>query len=135
MLPSIANMDDLVRDFEEEKESTKTFDINLTKNIVGGKIDGLSALKQSIYLRLSIEADQHIIYPYTYGLQTVDLIGKPYYYVVAVLPGRIKDALLKDDRITEVDDFEFEVDKNTIAVRFTVTTIYGAMKEETVVMY
>lgn len=134
MLPSIAYTSDLVLDTEENNK-TKTFALNLNTNTVGGIIDDLEALKQSIYLRLSTEADQHIIYPYTHGLKTVDLIGEPYYYIVAILPNRIKDALLDDDRITDVDDFTFTVENNSIGVSFTVTTIYGKTSGETVVRY
>lgn len=102
---------------------------------IGGRIDDVTALKQSIYLMLSIEADQYIIYPHTYGVNTLDLIGKPSYYVMAVLPDRIKETLLSDDRITDVSDFEFEVDGNKITAKFVVATIYGEMKEEMVVIY
>lgn len=131
------NTDDLVLDFEEEQPAeTKTFAINITNNTVGGNIDELDALKQAIYLMLSVEADQFIIYPYTYGLTTVDLIGKPYYYVMAILPERITETLLSDDRITDVSDFEFEVEGNKITVKFIVHTIYGeSIEEETVVNY
>lgn len=130
------NIDDLILDFEEDtKENTKTFGINLVDNVIGGKIDGLDALKQSIYFLLNIEADQYIIYPYTYGIKTVDLIGEPYYYVLAVLPGRIKEALLSDDRITDVSDFEFEVNKQKVHVKFIAKTIYGDIDEETVVRF
>lgn len=98
-------------------------------------IDGLEAVKQAIYLILSIEADQYIIYPYTYGIRTVDLFGKPIYYVMAVIPERIKEALFYDDRITDVSDFEFEVNGNKLAVKFIVHTIYGDIEEEMVVQY
>lgn len=126
MLPYGENTDDLTLDFEEDVvENTQTFGLNITKNIVSGKIDELAALRQSIYLMLSTEADQYIIYPYTYGLQTVDLIGKPIYYIMAVLPTRIKETLLSDDRITDVLDFEFEMNKNKLLVRFRIQTIYA----------
>lgn len=108
---------------------------NTSQNIVSGVIDGLVALQQSIYLMLSVEADQHIIYPYTYGLQTLDLIGKPSHYVMAVIPERIKETLLSDDRITDVSDFEFEIDGHRLTVKFTVHSIYGELEEETAVIY
>ncbi len=139
MLPNITdieNTDDLIADFEEDvQENTKTFAINMKDNIMGGTIDGLDALRQSIYLMLSIEADQYIIYPYTYGVNTLDLIGKPVYYVMAVIPDRIKETLLTDDRITDVSDFEFEVDGNKLHVKFVITSIYGTFDEETVVIF
>lgn len=132
----IPNIDDLVLDFkEEEAEKTKTFGINFTSNVVGGTIDELEALKQSIFLLLNTEADQFIIYPYTYGLKTLDLIGKPYYYVMAIIPERIKEALSDDERIVDVSDFKFNVDKNKLHVQFVVQSIYGDVNEETVVIY
>lgn len=116
--------------------NTNTFYINLTENIVGGKVDGLTALKQSIYMMLNTEADQYIIYPYTYGVNTLDLIGMPYDYVMAVLPSRIKTTLLSDGRITDVTDFEFEIYKNKISVTFVAHTIYGKnIESETVVKF
>jgi hypothetical protein len=137
MLPQSENIDDLVSDFDEEElEKTETFAINISENIISGKVDELDALRQAIYLRLSIESDQHIIYPYTYGLQTLDLIGKPVYYVAAIIPDRIKETLLDDDRITDVTDFEFDVNKDKLTVKFVVHTIYGeTIDEETVVSY
>jgi phage terminase large subunit-like protein len=139
MLPNISNIenvDDLVADFEENvQEDTKTFAINTKTNNISGFVDGLDALIQSVYLMLNIEADQYIIYPYTYGVNTLDLIGKPIYYVEAVLPDRIKETLLSDDRITDVSDFEFTADKNKLHVKFIVTSIYGTFDQETVVSY
>lgn len=104
-------------------------------NFISGMIDGRAALEQSIYLMLSIEADHYIIYPYTYGIKTLDLIGKPMYYVMAIIPERIKETLLSDDRITDVTDFEFETAKNKLTVKFLVHSIYGEMEEETEVIY
>lgn len=145
MLPYSENIDDLVAQLEEDEiEQTKTFAIKslptsqqLTglESLISGTIDDVSALKQSIYLILNIEADKFIIYPYTYGIQTMDLIGKPSYYVVALLPERIKSALMNDNRVVDVSDFEFEINKNKIRVQFVVSTIYGSMNEETVVVY
>lgn len=102
---------------------------------ISGMVDGLAALQQSIYLILNIEADQYIIYPYTYGVRILDLIGKPSHYVMAVIPERIEEALLGDDRITSISDFEFEVKDNKVAVKFIVHSIYGDIEEETVVIY
>ena len=130
------NIDDLILDFEEGTQpNTKTFGLNTTNNTIGGFVDGLAAVKQSIYLMLNTESDQHIIYPYTYGLKTVDLIGKPMPYVAAVIGERIKETLLSDYRITDVSDFEFEHERNKLNVKFVVNTIYGNIDTETVVAY
>ena len=136
MLPNIENLNDLILNLDEDKKlKTQTFGINLQQNFIGNKIDKLEAIRQSVYLTLSVEADKYIIYPYTYGIRTLDLFGKPIYYVMAVIPDRIKEALLSDDRITDVSDFEFKVNGRKLTVKFIVHTIYGNIEEETVVQY
>jgi len=54
---------------------------------------------------------------------------------MAVIPERITEALLSDDRINDVSDFEFEIKGNRLTVRFIVHSIYGELEEETVVYY
>lgn len=138
MLPNsldIENVDDLIADFEENvQENTKTFAVNMNGDGICGFVDQLDALRQSIYLMLNTEADKYIIYSYTYGLNTLDLIGKPIYYVEAVLPNRLKETLLSDDRIIDVSEFEFTANKNKLHVQFVVTSIYGSFDQETVVI-
>lgn len=135
MLPYAENIPNVLDLTENEREKTRTFALNILENTIGGEIDDVAALHQAIYLMLNIEADQYIIYPYTYGFQRIDLIGKPIYYVIAILPDRVKETLTRDDRILDVSDFEFEVDKHQLHVKFKVSTIYGVIQEETVVMY
>lgn len=138
MLPNsldIENVDNLIADFKENvQENTKTFAVNMTGNGIAGFVEGLDALKQSIYIMLNTEADKHLIYSYTYGLNTLDLLGKPVYYATAVLPNRLKETLLSDDRILDVSDFEFTAVKNKLHVQFVVTSIYGSFDQETVVI-
>lgn len=142
MLPSsTTTIDDLI--LENKQENTQTFRLDTVYNTIAGKIDDLDALLQSIYIMLNIEADQYIIYPYTYGVNTLDLIGKPRHYVMAVLPERLKKTLLSDDRITDVTDFEFftltnelgATIKNKLGVKFIVHTIYGNVNNEMEVTY
>lgn len=135
MLPKIEIVGNVLNNSDEENQyNEKTFYIN--ENTIVGTVDGLEALKQSIYLMLSVESDQYIIYPYNYGITTLDLIGKPIYYVMAVLPSRITEVLLTDERITDVTDFEFEImKKNSLHVQFVVHTIYGDIEADKVVTY
>ena len=128
-------VNDSIKKSDDTLENKETFYLNIKENIIGGKVKGLEALRQSIYLMLNTEADQYIIYPYTYGITTLDLYGKPSHYVMAVLPDRIKETLLSDSRITDVSDFGFNVNKNKLTTSFVVHTIFGETKEEVVVNY
>ena len=144
-MPYSESMDEIIAILtEDESAKTQTFSIKTkttgddesdVQYVIGNKIDGLEALKQSIYLQLSTEADRYIIYPYTYGLTTFDLIGKSPSYVCGVLPNRISMTLLKDDRIKNVTDFMINVDRNKIHLTFTVNSIYGDFSMEKAVRY
>ena len=50
-------------------------------------------------------------------------------WVCAVLPDRIKDALMPDDRISDVRNFSFQIpSKNAVLVTFMATTVFGEVK-------
>lgn len=100
------------------------------KNRIKGVINELDAVKQAVYLMLGTERYKFPIYSWDYGIELVDLYGKPMYYVKAELPKRIKEALLIDNRISDVSDFEFSQNGNKITVSFTITTTSGSFINE-----
>ena len=74
---------------------------------------------------------QYIIYPWYYGIETLDLYGEPVTWVCPELERRISEALAVDERITGVTDFEFDLTvKGVVHAYFTVKTIYGDIKAE-----
>lgn len=128
----IPNTQTNLNDFEIVEQPTKTYKINKNKDEqrIYGKIDGLEALKQAVYLMLSVERYENIIYSWNYGIELKELFGKDKYYVMAELERVIIEALSIDDRIKEVTDFEFDTNKNTVHCTFTVKSIYGDFTEE-----
>lgn len=92
---------------------------------IDGYVDGIDSIIQSIYLILSTERYQFIIYSWDYGVELIDLYGQPMSYVMAELPRRIREALVMDDRISNVTNFEFTVNKRALLVKFTVITTIG----------
>lgn len=121
-----------INDFTFQEQPTKTYKINHLKDEqrIYGNIDGIEALKQAVYLMLSVERYENIIYSWNYGIELANLFGKDKYYVMAELERVITEALLIDDRIKEVTDFEFDTDKNKVHCTFTVKSIYGDFTEE-----
>lgn len=99
-------------------------------HLISNYVDGLDAVKQAVYLILSSERYQHNIYSWDYGVELLDLIGKPMPYVLSELPRRIKEALIQDDRITDVIDFEFEPKGNQLHTTFTVVSNVGDISTE-----
>ncbi len=98
-------------------------------NRILGYIDGLEAMKQSIYLILNIERYKYLIYDWNYGIELSDLFGRDKSYVYIELQRRIKEALLTDDRIISVENFEIKSEKkNEIHISFKVDTILGEIE-------
>ncbi|KUF36720.1 MULTISPECIES: DUF2634 domain-containing protein [unclassified Lysinibacillus] len=134
MIPQVIN-DGLAFDFEEEIEPSNTFKINNELDRCYGTVDELEALKQAIFLMLNIERYNHLIYSWNTGFETNDLIGQPTVYVASEVKRRIQEALLQDDRITEVDTFEVTTNKNKVHIQYTAHTIFGEITAEKEVDY
>lgn len=117
-------------EIEVVEETSRTYRLDSASNRMLGKVDELEAIKQAIYLRLSVEKYEHLIFGDDYGIELDDLFGEPESYVVPELQRRIMEELLKDDRILDVSDFSFESGKDAITTYFTVHTILGNIEEE-----
>lgn len=93
---------------------------------LSGYVDGIEAVKQTIFLILNTERYECPIYSWDYGVELADLVGKPISYVSSEIQRRIIDALTYDDRIVGVSDFNFKITgKRQLFVSFCVRTIYG----------
>ena len=119
MLPNIALLDEEITDIDY---ANQTYKIDLNSNRIDGFIDDLAAVKQAIYLILSTERYEHNIYSWDYGVELIDLYGKPLPYVMSELERRVTEALTQDDRIENVIDFEFDKQGKKLHVTFTVVT-------------
>lgn len=104
--------------FDVRQEPSKTFKLNIEKSKIDGICDDVEALKQTIFLILNTERYQHLIYSWNYGVELNDLIGEPISFVIPELERRIKEALIQDDRIENVDNFEFENIKGKVNCKF-----------------
>ena len=134
MIPSTNNI--LSYDLEMETEPSVNYKMNIKQDIINGTVDELEAMKQVIYKILNTERYRYIIYSWNYGIELMDLFGMPVIYVIPELERRITEALIQDERIESVDDFEFDSsEKRTVKASFTVHTIFGDVQTEKVVNY
>lgn len=127
MIPSI---DILANEITEPVYPNKTYKIIIGKDRISGYTDELDAVTQAIYLILSTERYEFPIYSWDYGVELIDLIGKPMPYVMAEVPRRITEALTQDNRIEKVTDFEFETKGKRLHVKFTVVSNIGNIPTE-----
>jgi len=125
MIPE-TNIDiDLELEETEEIQPSRTY--RISGNKIQGFVDGLEALKQAIYKVLNTERYEYPIYSFNYGIELENLLGKDPVYVQIELKRRIRECLLRDDRITEVDNFKFEVNGDEIKCTFDVHSIFGSL--------
>ena len=131
MLPTEYN-DDLVQDFEIETQPTRTYALRFDGYpCSGGKLDGLEAMKQAIFLILQTERFQYAIYSWNYGIELDALLGQSMTpYLQAKVAKAIEDALLADDRVLSVENFSFSKTKRDIHATFTVSTTEGDIESE-----
>jgi len=126
MLPKTGTI--LKQDFEIVTMPSKTFRIE--ENRIVGYTDGLEAVRQAVEIALRVERFEWLIYSWNYGVELKKLFGKPMGLVKSKLKKQIKDALMRDDRITGVDAFSFETSGRKLHVTFTVHTVFGDLKGE-----
>lgn len=111
---------------------SKTYRMNIEEEMVSGIISkDLEAVRQAVYKILNTERYKHVIYSSDYGVELADLFGKPMPYVIPEIPRRIEEALLVDDRITKVDSFDLQYDKQgNVNCYFVVHSIFGNIEME-----
>ena len=105
------------------------------EQVMGTLEDKLSAVQQAAYKILNTERYKHVIYSWNYGVELQDLFGKPIPYVLSEIPRRITEALLQDDRINAVTDFDLSFEKDNsqgkrgdVLAKFTIKSIYGEIE-------
>lgn len=109
---------------------SKDFRMETGGEHITGTCEELEELRQTIFCILNTERYRYPVYSWNYGIDLMDLYGKPTDYVMSELKRRITEALKQDDRIKTVEAFEFEVTGKQILVTFFVHTIYGGTTEE-----
>lgn len=131
MIPSTIGF--LNQNFEIETQPSLTYRMNLSVDgdSMRGFVDEQEAMKQMIFRTLQTERYQYVIYPWYYGIETLDLYGEPVTWICPELERRISESLVIDERITGVTDFEFDLTvKGVVHAYFTVKTIYGDIKAD-----
>ena len=107
----------------------RTWRMQIEEERVQGQItDPMEAVKQMAYKCLNTERGAYVIYP-SFGVQTKDLFYRPKLFSYTKLKDRIREALMRDDRVKNVDNFIYHKEKSKrhdLVMSFTVRTIYGA---------
>lgn len=134
MIPAVHDL--FTKKLQLNTQPSKNYKMHIEKNIVHGVCDGQEAMLQVIYKILNTERYLYPIYSWNYGLELRDLFGEPVSFVCAELKRRITEALMQDDRVKNVTDFEFDTGKrHEVVCAFVAHTIFGELKVEKEVAY
>lgn len=125
MTPNVGNQ--LKADWTIQTQPSKTYKLNIDTQTIVGHCDGREAIEQAIYLILNTERFEWIIYSWAYGSELQNLFGKPIPYVMSELQRRIKEALLQDDRIDNVENFTMSRLGGKVLISFEVLTAKGVI--------
>lgn len=127
ILPQGAIIDNLEIKNEADMPS-KTYKIK--DNKIVGFCDGKEALEQTIYFILNTERYDYLIYSNSYGSELNIISELDRDIAKSELKRRISEAILQDDRVKDVGNFEFSYSEDSVLVKFTVFSIYGDIEIE-----
>lgn len=123
-------------DEEEEIGPSRTFELNLeTMEFTGRIIEGVAAIKQYIYIALRTARFAYPIHSLAFGSELGELLSDPELsieYKKMEIPRLVTEALIYDERIQSVQDFEFVHDGDRLITGFTVDTVDGSIEIEEV---
>jgi len=115
-------------------QPSRTYALDFETGEIGGIIDGEAAIRQAIRKAIMTARFRYLVYGYEhlYGCELEDLIGQdlPIELLNAEIPRLISEALLVDDRITDVYNFTITREGDGLYVSFFVDTADGTLREE-----
>ncbi|MDN8592017.1 DUF2634 domain-containing protein [Paenibacillus sp. 11B] len=116
--------------FTSEIQPTRTYSFDPVTGEIGRAIEGLPAMKQFIIKTLRTIRFEHVIYPESYGAESDTVVGLATSagFIASELPRVITEALIYDERISEVKDFDVEQQGDSATVTFTVVTNEGDLR-------
>jgi Protein of unknown function (DUF2634) len=114
-------------------EPSLTYRLDLEKGEIGGLIDVDEALRQFVSKAIRTARYRYLIYDDDYGSELEDLIGSDVTeaFLNEEIPRIIREALIYDDRIADVRDFNIQREGDGVYIEFTVEkTDGGTLTEE-----
>ena len=122
------------------KHVDRTYDLDtLRESGASVYISCREAVRQAVSKVLCTERFKFPVYSGNYGIELEELFGRDREYVCAELERRISEALLVDDRIERLSEFEFvsggSSGKAAVYVSFIAHTVFGEVKMKEVGVY
>ncbi|MGE9880271.1 DUF2634 domain-containing protein [Bacillus velezensis] len=126
-------------DFEDDSEvieTSRTYRIDFENGrITNELIAGIEAIKQFVYMALHTERYSYSVFSHDIGNELQEVLSDNETtdaYKKMEIPRMIEEALIYDDRISSVTDFEIDKSGDRFIVSFIVETDEGTLEIEEV---
>ncbi|MGE6670974.1 DUF2634 domain-containing protein [Bacillus altitudinis] len=130
-------IEDVDEDAEDVVEPSTTYRIDFESGrLTNEKISGLDAIRQFVYMALRTERYSHAVYSHDVGCEVQEAVSDEEStdeYKEMEIPRLIEEALLVDERIESVQDFEITKEGAAFKVVFDVVTDEGTLEIEEVI--
>lgn len=133
LFPAYIEDDEELEELEEKTDVPKEYGIDFaTGQLTGRVVDGLEAIKVWIWLALQTPRYRYHIYTWDYGNEFESLIGQGYTkeYTEAETQRMTEECLLVNENIQGITNFRVEMEKDTLTISFTASTMYGDIEFE-----
>ena len=117
-------------ELEYVTQPSQTWLINRQTMRVQSQTNGLEAVRQAVDIMLNTRRYGWQIYGSNLGEELELLIGEDADYIISTFPQMVEDALMIDERIIAVENFQYTQDGSTLKWTFDVRTVYGDFSEE-----
>lgn len=125
LLPAASGIE-VISPYDVKEQVSRTYYLDKqNERIISITDDYIKAVEQAVYMILSIERYDYVMYSWNYGIELRDLFGRERQYVIPMLTTRIKEALIQDERIESVGEFKISINKSVYSVSFKVSTQHG----------
>nr|DAR80422.1 MAG TPA: Protein of unknown function (DUF2634) [Caudoviricetes sp.] len=135
-LQSLSGTKTIKRSNSQAVKMPKEYGIDFTTGQLTGKIvEGIEAIKVWIWLCMHTERFRHAIYSADYGTSLEQYIGHMLSeeYINTDCESEISDALLINEYIEGIEDFEAVRNYDSLNISFRVVTKFGSLEVDEVV--
>lgn len=111
---------------------SRTYAFNFDTGEFSGFVDGVKALEQFAVKAIMTARYRYPIYDFDYGCEIEDIIGQEVSasLLISEIPRVIREALICDDRVLDVNRFEITRDSDNLFVSFFVDAEHASMPVE-----
>ncbi|MGC5326428.1 DUF2634 domain-containing protein [Brevibacillus sp. SYSU BS000544] len=112
---------------DTQPQPSKTYKLDIETGEIGEKLDGRKAIEQFITKAIHTIRHHFSIYSDDYGCEIKNLFGKGFSdrFIKTEIVRMVTEAIIYDDRIDRVYDFEIVPDNDEVYISFSVDTVEG----------